>query len=483
MSFVILYDIFERARFTSFFYSNKGILPIYTLYDEKYMLNKISLLTEPKLGNIWPYIFFGIGVIFTLTFMLGWYTRLSNFILWIVVLSYNNRNPLINTAGDSYLRIYLFWSMFLPMGVKWSIDKQPVPNNLISNGSTFAFKFSLMISYVCAAIEKMNNSWNWSTGNAVETLMHSQWFIPHYISKVFLAYPSICKFLSYSTIYYELVGTFLLFHPNEAIQILSSILFISFHLGLASTMNLGIFPYVCMAYWISTFPSIVWPLFKPKIAQKQKIVTHKFSAFFVLFVIIPLHIARLPQFNITTLNIQWQLIRLTGLSCRWNMFAPEPFYGDGWFRMPSILKNGTQIDLIPFITESGENIHELWATDEEKLSWEKYLPEIDVKKLNSSEGYVKSMFYNYSHIKMLSRIPPSRYSPLHYRWSKYLLEFKALKKDRFTTHGLTFGRSICFHFKHIELKHFRIVFMSEFYDFKNKTILDIEPKIIWRHFC
>lgn len=161
------------------------------------------------------------------------------------------------------------------------------------------------------------------------------------------------------------------------------------------------------------------------------------------------------------------------------MFAPEPFYGDGWFKIPSILKNGTQIDLIPFIKESGENIHELWATDEEKLSWEKHLPEFDVKKLNSSDGYVKSMFYNYSHIKMLSRIPPSRYSPLNLRWSKYLLNFKALKNNK----GLPFGRSICFHFKHIELKHFIIVFMLEHYDFKNKTILDIKPKIIWRHFC
>src|SRR5690606_20824754 len=42
---------------------------------------------------------------------------------WILHNSLQSRNILILHAGDVYLRLCLFWSLFLPLGARYSVDQ------------------------------------------------------------------------------------------------------------------------------------------------------------------------------------------------------------------------------------------------------------------------------------------------------------------------------------------------------------------------
>ncbi len=60
---------------------------------------------------------------FAILFILGHRTRFTNIVLWIFVISFQSLIYKTFDNGDLLLRILLFWSIFLPLGAKWSMDR------------------------------------------------------------------------------------------------------------------------------------------------------------------------------------------------------------------------------------------------------------------------------------------------------------------------------------------------------------------------
>ncbi|WP_411887447.1 hypothetical protein [Hydrocarboniphaga effusa] len=52
----------------------------------------------------------------------GLRTRLATLVAWVLAVSLCNRNPLVIGPGDALLCALLFWSLFLPLAGRWSID-------------------------------------------------------------------------------------------------------------------------------------------------------------------------------------------------------------------------------------------------------------------------------------------------------------------------------------------------------------------------
>lgn len=55
-------------------------------------------------------------------YLVGFKTRASNLLLWLLILSLHNRNVLVLNSGDDFLRMLLFWSIFMPVGERFSVD-------------------------------------------------------------------------------------------------------------------------------------------------------------------------------------------------------------------------------------------------------------------------------------------------------------------------------------------------------------------------
>ena len=58
---------------------------------------------------------------------LGFHTRSATLASWLLLVSLQNRNPLILTGGDELLRLMLLWSSFLPLGAVASLDARRTP--------------------------------------------------------------------------------------------------------------------------------------------------------------------------------------------------------------------------------------------------------------------------------------------------------------------------------------------------------------------
>jgi predicted DCC family thiol-disulfide oxidoreductase YuxK len=105
-----------------------------------------------------------VQAVLALMFTLGSHTRSAgalSFLLWISLL---NRNPMLDGTGELLLACLLFWSIFLPMGARWSIDAalsaEPPPQSAAHRSpAAAALMLQVLIVYFCTALLQSGPAW------------------------------------------------------------------------------------------------------------------------------------------------------------------------------------------------------------------------------------------------------------------------------------------------------------------------------------
>lgn len=112
---IILIDLAIRATDLEAHYSNMGVLPLHVLHQHLWLPQFFSFHT---LSGLWQFqlILFALAALCALCLLLGYKTRIATVLSWLLLLSLQNRNPLVIQGGDHLLRMLLFWGMFLPWG-------------------------------------------------------------------------------------------------------------------------------------------------------------------------------------------------------------------------------------------------------------------------------------------------------------------------------------------------------------------------------
>ena len=109
------------------------------------------------------------AAVFTLTALsglalaLGWRTWAATLACWYLVSSVQIRQPLAYMGGDSILRLMLFWSLFLPLGARFSLDhargrEEPRPDRLTSV-ATAALLLQVCFVYWFTGLQKYGSLW------------------------------------------------------------------------------------------------------------------------------------------------------------------------------------------------------------------------------------------------------------------------------------------------------------------------------------
>ena len=259
---LVILDLILRSRDLEAFYTDSGILPR-TLLISKY-ISQWNISIHLINGNIYSQqILFIIEGIFAVCFLIGFKTRLTNIIVWFLYSSLHLRNPLILYGGDGVIRLLLFWSMFLPMNAKWSIDsiKRPdlfkYPQKILSV-ATLAVLIQPALVYIFTALLKSGTEWHGDGTAIYKALINDQAALPF---GIFLSqFPNLLKLLTYYVWWLESIGPFFLFFPifTGQIRIIVIILFCSLQLGIGSSLRLELFPWISCAMMIIYLPGSFW---------------------------------------------------------------------------------------------------------------------------------------------------------------------------------------------------------------------------------
>lgn len=452
----LLMDLAIRAVDLVAFYTDYGACPRAAVLELGWQRAYISLHMA---NGSWPFqaLLFAVAAVAAVALTLGYRTRLAAFISWVHLISLHNRNGMVLDGGDIYLRVILFWGLFLPWGARFSVDSVRRPgdeDNRWFDASTLAYLVQICLVYWCATVHKTGVEWR-SEGTAVYyALMIEQLTTP--LAPLLLGHPVLMRWLTWATLGWEALGPFFLI-PNGPLRMIGVLGFAALHLGFGLFMHLAIFALIGACTPIGMLPEWFWRRrwAKGLEARLNRIffLAEQKLARFPGAAAPPAHPSSVVSGIVVGLMlycVAWNVCGLPGskLKCpddlgyllrldqSWNMFSPKPLTEDGWYVIEANRVGGGTLDLF----QGGAPV-----------TWEK-------------PAHVASTYPNA-------------------RWRKYMMN---LWSSNLQSWRLYYGRYLTRawndrHQKDDQVKDFKVIFMKE-----NTVANGTEPveKVpIWTHYC
>lgn len=274
LGLILLVDLYVRWGTMADFQTDQGALSRSTLVQ--FFLQGSEPLPEPLpeqplpnwslhllSGSLWfQQTLAVVGGVAAVALLCGWFTRTATFIAWVLLISLHVRNPIVLNSGDTLLRMLLFWSLFLPLGARWSFDRlvagpsKPIVSlNLSVAGAALILQLCFM--YWFTGISKFNDVW--FSGQAIRNVLETD-LLTRPWGKRLLAYPELLDALSMATVWGELLLPCLLFVPFRThwFRLANIVIFTVFHLGILFSISVGLFSAVSIAAWLALIPREFW---------------------------------------------------------------------------------------------------------------------------------------------------------------------------------------------------------------------------------
>lgn len=263
MAGLIIIDLFNRGLWLKSHYTDAGVLPrsalLETLWEPTWV--SVHMLSGSALVQA---VLFGLAGLVAGLLLIGWRTRLMTVLSWFLMISLHARNPALLQGGDIAFRLFLFWSMFLPLGARWSVDAALATgsdyrsDNQYVSVSSFAYIAQLSFIYLFSAMLKTGDAWQEGYDAVYYTLAIDQFTTP--IGDWLFGQQALHEPLTMGTLGLEAFGWILLLVPVlvAPLRLLAIGLFSGMHLGIGATMELGLFSYIFCVAWLALLPGAVW---------------------------------------------------------------------------------------------------------------------------------------------------------------------------------------------------------------------------------
>ena len=453
---LLIADLVIRSTDLTAHYSDTGVLPRMAHYELVYQ-QYISLHLLSGLPYMVGFLFI-LAALFAILMGIGYKTRLFTVLSWVMLVSLQNRNPMVLQGGDDLLRMMLFWAMFIPWGDYFSIDS--LSNNkyqkhyTVFSPGVIAFMVQVGILYLSTFLQKSGAEWR-SEFTAVYyalnvdqmALAPAQWF---------RQYPLLMKISTALVIILEGMAPLLLFFPLKTawVRIITVPLLIGMHITFGLFLKIGLFPYIDAVALLIFLPSLFWSkaewlLFKVKTSPSTTLISlpKKSATFYTETAVVGLLLICVVFWNVTTLTSKVKgpafyntFMATLRLDQNWGMFSPRPFRDDGWYIIPAKDRKGREFDLF-----KRDNLA--------KVDW--------VKPFQASR-----LFKNY-------------------RWRKYMRNIYYTENER---HRLYLGKCLCVdwntnHSYEDQITDFDIYYIREDTPTDASQPSTYENILLWTHYC
>lgn len=395
----VFWDLLDRSRFLEAHYTDFGVYPrdavvekwsVGTYWERIWAFASFHMAS----GEVaWQAFLFIVAAIFAVSLLIGYRSRASAFLCWVMVISLQNRNPHVLHGGDQMIRQLLFWAMFLPLGARFSVDglcamekayRVPVSTQVLSFGSVGVLLQTAFL-YWFTVLLKSAPQWH-AEGTALYYALSLEHYQTRWGRLVLLLPIFLLKIGTWATMLLETFGPCFMFIPKSTERIRTGVIltFFVFHLGLiGGLMDVGPIVSTSSILWICFLPAFFWESaivlwlrlrpsrLKSEIEQlrttlifwRNKRIVQRMKWNEGIPNLKPTPIAQGVAGLAIVYVLLWNLRGLDGrrfmmpssfewvanlvrLDQNWGMFAPYPMIEDGWFVMPATLLDGSKVDLL-----------------------------------------------------------------------------------------------------------------------------------------
>jgi hypothetical protein len=118
---LLIVDLVRRFPHVRDFYTNAGVLPNHTVLWRPTVARLFSVFFPVSLApEVW--LTFAICMFCYVALLVGWRTRLFHICSFLLATSLHNRIVIAENWGTVSLGALMVWSLFLPLGRRWSVD-------------------------------------------------------------------------------------------------------------------------------------------------------------------------------------------------------------------------------------------------------------------------------------------------------------------------------------------------------------------------
>lgn len=357
---VILIDLSIRAGDLTTFYTDSGLWPRHILtnfgwkngYWSLYLLNGSSA---------WALFLFAVHFIFAGCLLIGYKTKISTVVVWLLYVSLHNRNLFIQQAGDDLLRLLLLWGVFLPWHTHYSIDaRQKIRFQKQHIAANIGYMLLLASVYFFAAVLKTGKEW-YAEGDAVYyALSLDQLKLPG-LGDWLYNYPKLMKLITRLVLSLELAVAFLILLPskNGRFRGFSFLLLLILHLGIGLTLYVGMFFLIGIVSAVGLISSAAMDRFEKLFKLKKNAynsahwspipnwisVTENLACIFVGLLCLLINFSSAVWFNYQLKEEALLPATSMRLDQYWGMFSPSVLKKDGWFVYYGMDSLGRQWDV------------------------------------------------------------------------------------------------------------------------------------------
>jgi len=213
-------------------------------------------VTDPDAVG-WLYGVFRVHVACTVMLLLGFYTRFNAAMVFVLLVSWQNRNDLILEGEDTVFRLVGFYLMLMPSGQAWSLDsllckryRAPGACRLVPAWSLRLLQLQMTVLFVAAGLHKLGGN-SWLEGTALSYVgrlddTFGRFPVPSFLFEV----PLLARLMTWSVIVVEIFVLGLLWFRETRHAALAILVF--FHLSNEYAMFLFLFHWIMLVGW-STF--------------------------------------------------------------------------------------------------------------------------------------------------------------------------------------------------------------------------------------
>lgn len=413
LALVILADTLVAISNAEAFYSDAGVLPRTAMYELSWADQGFWSLHALGGSVAYQVTLMCVQLVSALCLLAGHRTRLATFVCWLLLASLDSRNLLINNGADSMIRMLAFWSIFLPLGARWSLDARASagrgPGSWADRDATWisfagaCLILQVVFVYWFSVAFKSHEVW-WSQGTALRQVLA----LDVYARPLALwvrEHPDLCRWLTHGTLALEILGPLLALLPfwSARFRMVAVAAMISLHAGIALCLDIGAFPWIMMAAWCAFLPREFWIWLGKKEGQSGEAGMQESSVDVsaplprrsplalrrVVNGFLAICLGLVFMWNLRGTNFAyWEqyfprsvnpLVLKLRLDQYWTMFAPTPLREDGWFILRAGLSDGSEVDLLrdgaPVDWRKRENLH----THFKDSRWLKYLMNLWLK--------------------------------------------------------------------------------------------------------
>jgi hypothetical protein len=262
LALYILVDLAHRSFDMEAFYTDFGAFP-----REEFGAGSLPHWSfHAWSGDLWfQALLFAASALAALALLAGHRTQTAALVSWALAVSLHNRNGYVQIGGDRVFRLVLFWSLFLPLGRRWSLDalRGGLPADIrqrrVLSVASVALLLQVFLIYPFTVAQKMQRP-NWQDLSEISRVLAVDG-ITTPLGRLLRGIPRLHGTMTAVTVAFEAAVPALVLLPSKAGKLRAMVVFTmwGFHvLVLGGSLSLGLFPFAMVVAWSVFLPSWFW---------------------------------------------------------------------------------------------------------------------------------------------------------------------------------------------------------------------------------